>query len=71
MKLKKLKKGLSYYKDARGKWRWRLVGENNKIVCSSSQGFAKRVVAVSNAQLTFLGLLNAKVIPQSEVNKYV
>lgn len=56
MNKSKLKKGLSYYTDKRGKIRWRLVGENNRIVCASTQGFANRAKASENATLTREGL---------------
>lgn len=32
--------GLSYYKDAGGKYRWRMVSKNRRIVGAASQGFA-------------------------------
>ncbi len=39
------------YKDRAGKHRWRLVAENGEIVGASSQGFASRQRAKSNACL--------------------
>ncbi len=39
------------YKDKRGKFRWRVVAENGKIVGSSSQGFANRRLAKENVEL--------------------
>ena len=39
------------YKDKRGKFRWRVVAENGKVVGSSSQGFASRSLAVDNEEL--------------------
>jgi len=40
-----------YYKDKRDKIRWRVVAENGEIVGSSSQGFANRKLAKSNAAI--------------------
>ena len=28
-----------YYEDKRGKWRWRFLAKNGKIICKSSQGY--------------------------------
>ena len=39
------------YKDKRGKFRWRVVAENGKIVGSSSQGFANRKLCKENIAL--------------------
>ncbi len=50
------KPGLKYYKDKRGKTRWRLVGKNNEIVAASSQGFSSRRKANQNVELVIRGL---------------
>jgi len=42
---------LTFYKDAAGKYRWRIVADNGKIVGSSSQGFANRSLAIDNSEL--------------------
>lgn len=42
---------VTYYKDKRDKIRWRVVADNGKIVGSSSQGFANKVLARQNAQI--------------------
>lgn len=48
------------YKDKRKKYRWRIVSDaNKKIVGASSQGFATRSLAYSNAGLLFEGLCEA------------
>ena len=39
------------YKDKRGKYRWRVIADNGKIIGSSSQGFANRKLAVENIDL--------------------
>jgi uncharacterized protein YegP (UPF0339 family) len=44
-------KEMKFYKDKRGKWRWRVTGENGEIIGSSSQGFASRRLAKTNANL--------------------
>ena len=40
-----------FYKDKRGKFRWRVTAENGKIVGASSQGFANRRLAKENVEL--------------------
>ena len=42
---------LTFYKDKRGKYRWRVVADNGKIVGASSQGFASRALAGENLRL--------------------
>lgn len=46
----KLKSGLTYYKDKRGKIRWRYVSDNYRILGASSQGFKNRRLARENAR---------------------
>ena len=41
------------YKDKRGKYRWRILGDNHKIVGASSQGFSSRDNAQDNLDLLF------------------
>lgn len=60
MPIKKRRPGLVYYKDKRGKHRWRLVGGNHEIVGASTQGFASRQKARENAKLVCAGLCKAK-----------
>lgn len=43
--------GLEHYQDRRGKWRWRLVSENNRIVAASTQGYVNHTDCVDNARL--------------------
>ena len=50
------------YKDKRGKWRWRVSGDNNEIVGASSQGFATKKLCMSNAGL-LLELLKPQFPP--------
>lgn len=49
---------LTFYKDKRGKYRWRVVADNGKIVGASSQGFANRALAGENAELLQDALAN-------------
>ena len=42
---------VTYYKDKRDKIRWRVVAENWKIVGSSSQGFANKILAEQNVKI--------------------
>ncbi len=42
---------LTFYKDAGGKYRWRVKADNGRIVGASSQGFASRQMAGENADL--------------------
>lgn len=32
---------LHYYKDKRGKWRWRLIAANGHILADSGQGYVR------------------------------
>jgi len=50
-KERRRKMKVRYYKDKRDKIRWRVVAENGEIVGSSSQGFANRKLAKSNAAI--------------------
>lgn len=38
---------LKIYRDRAGKWRWRLVAGNGKIVADSGQGYSRRDHVVS------------------------
>ena len=38
-----------YYKDRRGKWRWRLVARNNRIIANGGEPYA----SLSNARRAF------------------
>ena len=49
---------LTFYKDAVGKYRWRVVADNGKIVGASSQGFASKQMAGENAELLQDALAN-------------
>ena len=42
---------VEFYQDKRGKWRWRIIGTNGKIVGASSQGFTTRNNAITNLEL--------------------
>jgi uncharacterized protein YegP (UPF0339 family) len=48
---------VTYYKDNGGKWRWRVVADNGKIVGASSQGFANRTLAKDNVEILQRALL--------------
>lgn len=39
-----------FYRDARKKWRWRLVAINGRIVAASTEGYLKRSDCIANAQ---------------------
>lgn len=52
---------VKYYKDKRGKSRWRVTAENGKIIGSSSQGFATLNLAKENVKL-LVEALNSKVM---------
>lgn len=39
-----------FYQDAHGKWRWRRVAPNGKIVGSSSESYNNRADCVANAR---------------------
>ena len=48
---------LTFYKDAGGKYRWRLVAtRNGKIVGASSQGFVNKSIAKENVRIVLQGL---------------
>ena len=49
---------LEFYKDKRGKYRWRVTADNGKIVGASSQGFASRALVGANADLLCDALTN-------------
>jgi uncharacterized protein YegP (UPF0339 family) len=49
---------LTFYKDNGGKWRWRVIADNGKIVGASSQGFASKQMAGENADLLNDALTN-------------
>jgi len=41
-----------FYKDQKGKWRWRAISTDNKlIVGASTQGYARRIDCLNNALL--------------------
>jgi uncharacterized protein YegP (UPF0339 family) len=39
-----------FYKDAQGKWRWRRIASNGKIVGASTEGYSNRQDCVNNAK---------------------
>ena len=47
MKTKRLGK-LEFYKDKRGKFRWKLFASNGEIADASTQGFSKRSICENN-----------------------
>jgi len=49
---------LTFYKDKAGKYRWRIVADNGRVVGSSSQGFASKQMACENADLVKNALTN-------------
>lgn len=47
---------LTFYKDAGGKYRWRVRADNGRIVGASSQGFASKQKAEENLFILFEAL---------------
>ena len=45
------KNRLEFYPDTSGKWRWRAISPNGKILGASSQSFASKQSAQRNAGL--------------------
>lgn len=39
---------ITFYRDKRDKWRWRIMAKNHEIVAASSQGFVRRIDCVGN-----------------------
>lgn len=37
-----------YYRDTEGRWRWKVVSRNNRIIDASSQSFTRRWSAKRN-----------------------
>lgn len=50
--LKRLKapKTVEVYKDAEGKYRWRAVAKNGKVIAASEQGYSTKRYALSKAE---------------------
>ena len=45
-------KGTCYlYKDAAGKWRWRAIAKNGRIVAGSTQGYFNKQDCINNARM--------------------
>ena len=40
---------IEYEQDSRGKWRWKLVARNGRIVDASSQGYIRKIDCINNA----------------------
>lgn len=38
-----------FYSDSQGKWRWRRIASNGRIVGSSSQGYVSKQACIENA----------------------
>ena len=49
------------FKDVVGKWRWRLVGRNGEIMCSS-EGYSRRIDAETTINSIRTGASKARVI---------
>ena len=41
------------YKDKKGEWRWRIKAKNGKIICSSSEGYVRKIDAKKNIKLIY------------------
>jgi len=48
------------YKDNEGKWRWRAIAKNGRIVAASHQGYVNKQDCIKNAQMQ--GYNNCKQI---------
>ncbi len=55
-----MSKEFMIYKDARSKYRWRVIGINGEIVGASTQGFTTRYRCKSNANLVWALLRRAR-----------
>jgi len=42
---------IQFYKDKRGKWRWRVKARNGRILGDSGQGYASRRGAIEGLEL--------------------
>jgi uncharacterized protein YegP (UPF0339 family) len=49
------------FRDVAGKWRWRLVGRNGEIMCSS-EGYSRRIDAEATINSIRTGAMKARVI---------
>ena len=55
---------IQYYRDRRGKWRWRFVAGNGEIVAVSSQGYVRKADAIAG-----LDLLEEHLAPEPEYRR--
>ena len=39
-----------FYKDNEGKWRWRRIASNGRIVGASSEGYVNKLDCIANAK---------------------
>jgi uncharacterized protein YegP (UPF0339 family) len=39
------------YKDNEGKWRWRAIAQNGRIVAASHQGYVNKADCIENAKM--------------------
>lgn len=46
------------YKDNEGKWRWRAIAQNGRIVAASHQGYVNKADCIANAKMQ--GYLNCQ-----------
>ena len=57
---------LGFYRDARGKWRWRVKSRNGEIVGASTQGFSNRSLCAQNAVLVCIALTESQMARMRE-----
>jgi uncharacterized protein YegP (UPF0339 family) len=59
--MKKLNAGLTFYKDKRGEWRWRVVAKNGRILGVSSESYKRRIDCVQGAHGTMAGIQDSGI----------
>jgi uncharacterized protein YegP (UPF0339 family) len=60
----KARRGIEYYQDKDGLWRWRLRAENHEIVADSAEGYYSKSMATKGARAAeeeFLRISDARV----------
>ena len=44
------KRGIEFYKDAKGEWRWRVWSKNGRKLANSGEGYARKDACVRGAR---------------------
>lgn len=52
----KKKPGVTFYKDKRGEWRWRVVAGNGRILAVSSESYKNKLDCIAGVELTTFAL---------------